>query len=657
MEMFNNSVAVSYGEIVGNVVTETNYKSLKRRGQLKVIRRGCRGTEALIDYESMPGRLKKLVIERIGDPAKALKTNYLTKAIEHDTEARSFFNNYLTSNDEHLPANRITEYITNAEILNAIGGLVADKRVKRKVMGGRGAGLWDNMAATLAQLDTKMYPHSLPENPVRLRDKLNSYKKEGYYSLIHKGYGNKLAEKLSEPGKLWALARWANMVERVTSVEHLFALYNIEAEKQGWKQLESSGTLKNYLYSEGVQDLWWGYRYGELKSKEKFSMQHSTRLPSMRDSLWYSDGTKLNYFYLGESGSIETISVYEVMDSYSEVLLGYHISKSEDFEAQFKAYKMAVQVAGHRPYQIGFDNQGGHKKLENAGFLTKLAHLSIATTPYNGKSKTIESAFGRFQQQVLKRDWFFTGQNIQSKKDESKANMEFIMANKANLPSLEDIKALYQQRRQEWNDAPHPKTGTPRLEMYMNSFNAKSPAIDLIDMVDLFWMLRPEPVTLNAYGLSFTEKKIKYDYLVYRDGKPDQLWLRKNIDQKFWIKFDPDDMSIIYLYEKDATGLRFVTAAETKVTVARGKQEQEDFEAAYIAQVNAENKVIRQHRADEMDQILAAHGLLPEQNGLVTPSIKGIGKKKKRESAGFGKAQKALSNALPVDEISIYELM
>jgi hypothetical protein len=172
-----------------------------------------------------------------------------------------------------------------------------------------------------------------------------------------------------------------------------------------------------------------------------------------------------------------------------------------------------------------------------------------------------------------------------------------------------------------------------------------------MDMVDIFWMMRPDAITLNAYGISFTEKKVKYDYLVYKDGMPDQLWLRKNIDQKFWIKFDPEDMSLIYLYQKDATGLRFVTAAETKVTVSRGKQEQEDFEASYIAQVNNENKVIRASRMGEMDAILEQLGMQPEQNGLITPKIKGVSKKGKRQAADtYGQYEKDLSNAVIDDE-------
>lgn len=646
MERFNDKVVLTGEEIIGNVCTAANYRNLTQRGSLKVVRRGCRNTPALIDYETMPEKYKQIVIKLYGDPVKVLSTNQLSNLVEHDQNARDFFNSYITVKDKYLPAERINEYIANAELLNAIGSLLKSKSAFRKLLGGTKGNIWQNIAKTLSELDRVKFPHSLPENPVRLRDKFNSYKLGGYVSLIHSGYGNNNSEKLTELAKSWLLARWANVVDRATSIEHLFSLYNAESVNQGWNPIESSQTIRNFIYSEGVKDLWWGYRYGELNAKEKFSMQHSTRLPSMRDSLWYSDGTKVNYFYLTEDGKIDTISVYEVMDAYSEVLLGYHISKSEDYEAQYKAYKMAAQFAGHRPYELGFDNQGGHKKLITAEFFDRLAHLSIKKMPYNGKSKTIENAFYRFQAQFLKQDWFFTGQNIQSKKQESKANMEFILANQKSLPSLSDLHAIYRQRHQDWNNAPHFSTGLPKIEMYRNSHNPKSEAIGLMDMVDLFWMLRPDPVTLNAYGISFKEKGVKFDYLVYKDGMPDQLWLRKNIDKKFWIKFDPEDTSLIYLYEKDTTGLRFATAAETKITVARGKQEQESFETSYITKVNNENKAIRSSRMNEMDSVLAQFNMRPEDYGLRTPGIKGVTKKNTRTKADIGTFTKKLSNVV-----------
>lgn len=675
MERHDGKLCISGSEFIesaenpNGIVSLANYKKLVMRSHIQVLRRACYGTPALIDWESLPLRYKQLYIARFGDPYKQMQDNYIASYIVRDAEAWLYYNDYRLDDGRSLPAERITEYVINAEILDAVSRIAADRKAMRKALSGSTKGIWETLAVQVAQLaeqvdelKNKKFPHTLPQNHVRLREKVKQFKADGYESLIHRGYCNKNTEKINDNARLWLLARWANMVNRITSFEHLFVEYNKEAGEHGWKKIESVTTIRNYLMQEDVKELWWGYRYGEGKSKEKFSLQHSTRMPSMRDSLWYSDGTKLNYFYLNEDGKIETISVYEVMDAYSEVLLGYHISKTEDYQAQYGAYKMAVQFAGHRPYQIGYDNQGGHRKLENGNFLNKLARLSIKTQPYNGKSKTIESAFGRFQASYLKKDWFFTGQNITAKANESKANMEFVLANKANLPSLEDIKQLYKQRRDEWNNAPHPKAkhGETRIQMYMNSHNPRTVKVELWDMVDLFWIEKPEPVMLTAYGLSFEDKKVKYSYLVYGDNNlPDQRFLRQNIDKKFVVKYDPDDMSLIMLYERDATGLRFVREARTKVEVARGKQEQEDFEAAYISRVNAENKVLRLESIEKMDAILEQHNMLPEQHGLRSPGARGLNKKG-RKQAGIGKYTKVLSNAVDMgedQEPDIYSLM
>ena len=56
------------------------------------------------------------------------------------------------------------------------------------------------------------------------------------------------------------------------------------------------------------------------------------------------------------------------------------------------------------------DNQGGHKRLEKEkgttepGFFDLICHVHRATAPYSGQSKTIESAFGRFQSQELNKE-------------------------------------------------------------------------------------------------------------------------------------------------------------------------------------------------------------------------------------------------------------
>jgi hypothetical protein len=622
----------------------------KHRAKLKILRPGKGfGSHALIDFKSVPEKYRSKCVSTYGDPHKSVKLYQFKDQIEPDDEAMEFFRRH-TINNNHLSDEKIKEYYTNAIILNAAIKESKEQKSYRKARTNLSSNTLDNIFESIIRLDKDDYPHTF-KSYERWRKVLTNYKKNGYISLVSRKGGNKNAEKINDNAKIWLLGQWANKIEIIPSAQQLLAIYNKKAETEGWKKIKNVGTIDNFL--EETRPMWYGHRYGELKAKQKYGYKHSTILPSMRDSLWYSDGTKLNYYYQDENGKVCTCSVYEVMDVFSETLLGYHISKNEDYEAQYMAYKMAMKFAGQKPYEIRYDNQGGHKKLENSDFLKKLAHLSIRTAPYNGNSKTIENAFYRLQSQVLKKDWFFTGQNIDhQKRDESKANMEFILANKANLPTLKEVIEIYKKRRDEWNNMLHFATGSRRIEMYYRSENPKATKIQLWDMVDMFWITREKPVTCSSSGISFTEKKEDYEYMVYdKNRMPDQQWLWNNVDKQFYIKLDPEDMSLIYLFEKDHNGLRFVTAAETKINIHRNIQEQPEEEPAFIKNVGDEAKRLRVQVRDNMNAILEMNNLLPEQHDMNSPLIKGVEKRKKtKRVTDIAQVQKEISNKVAVDE-------
>ena len=74
-EYYQNTLCVQSSwlleaEIVKAVGT---YKSLTQRGGLKVLRRGCRNTPALVEFDSIPESYKKEIIEKAGDPYKTAK--------------------------------------------------------------------------------------------------------------------------------------------------------------------------------------------------------------------------------------------------------------------------------------------------------------------------------------------------------------------------------------------------------------------------------------------------------------------------------------------------------------------------------------------------------------------------------------------------------
>ncbi len=656
----NNILCVHSSWIVeSGIISEPNYKQMCSRGHLKKLTTGGNGRKALIQFDTMRSDIKDKVIALAGDPYAKVTTITFTDYIEQDQKAYDFYRNFTLDSGEALPEKNIMEYCTNVNVANAISHIVNSKVSQRKALAGSKLNVWDKIATVVSELPKHTYPHSLPSNSRRLKDKVNQYLNEGYGIFIHKSFGSKNAEKINDDAKAFVLARWCDRVKRVASYGQLLREYNIEAQEQDWKIIKSEQSLINFLTDPKIEPLWYSYRFGELKFKEKFTMSFKTALPSMRDSLWYSDGTKVNLYYQDENGKMKTTNVYEVMDAYSEVFLGYHVSASEDYEAGYQAYKMAIKVSGHRPYQVKFDNGSGNTKLKNGGFFDKICRLAIKTQPYNGKSKTIESAFGRFQTQFLAQEWNWTGQNITAKKVSSHPNMEFILANVDKLPTLDEAIAIYIKRRTEWNQAPHHATGLPRIDMYFDSMNPEAPEVSPFQMVDFFWIERNAPITCNSGGVSFTEKKRQYDYVVYKEDSRtiDQDWHIRNVNQKFHIKFDPDDMSLIYLYKKTPLGLKFECAAETKVEIHRGLQEQEPWEAEYYRDQIEAVKQIRIENEKKAEENLEKHGMTANDYGFTNPNLKGINssRKNKKEKTDIAHYQKKVSEAVLTEDNQEYD--
>jgi hypothetical protein len=305
---------------------------------------------------------------------------------------------------------------------------------------------------------------------------------------------------------------------------------------------------------------------------------------------------------------------------------------------------MAIQKSGRKPYEIKYDNQGGHRKLEASDFLKNLSVHAIRTAPYNGRSKTIEHAFGVFQQQYLHRDWFFTGQNITAKKRESRQNMEFILANGKLLPTLEEIRETYRLRREEWNNAPHPKTGIPRMEMYRASVNEKTAKVTVADMIDMFGVTAKNPSTYRSSGIEIQVKNEKHAYEVLTpDGKPDRNFNRRNVGRRFYVRYRPDDMGCVSLFEKDASGeLRFIALAGTYLTVHRAMQDQTGEDLHLIRQTEHGNRAERIEEEKKRNELLEKHGLHPNQHGLNVAPLKGVTTKRKKKD--IGEIQKELSD-------------
>ena len=637
MEYYNKTLCVTFDELTnGGIISGSTLMKNVQRGNIQCARQGKgEGNYALYVYASLPMKYRMMFESKYGKPEDVLKAQELKEWVKEDSDARLFFESFeydLNGVQTRLSQKLIDEYTQNASVLRLLWERMNELTATTHALGGgRRGDLWDIVFSQSEKL-REVTGHTLPKNLSRMKEKMSQYKKIGYDALISGKVGNKNTLKITEDASRRLIALKRSRVPVLTDSQ-IFEQFNQECESKGWKPLKSVRSLKMWLESAAIEPLWHDAVYGEMSAHQKFDRRHKTQLPTMRDALWYGDGTKINLYYRDEEGKVRTTSVYEVIDAATEVFLGFCISDNEDYEAQYMAYRMAIQVSGHKPYEIVHDNQGGHKRLQNQKFFDKLCHVHRTTAPYNGASKTIESVFGRFQQQVLHKDWRFTGQNITAKKDSSRPNMEFVEANKDKLYTYEELKAAYLKARTEWNEMAHPATGEQRMKMYEQSENPETPVVTASDMIDMFWVTCDRMSTFTNSGIEITVKGKKRVYEVMSEpGVPDIEWRRKHTYQKFVVKYDPYDFQSIRLYWKDKAGeLRFERVAEPYIVIHRAIQDQTEGEAAFIRnqQKATEESRIERHVAGR--EIEYAEGVAPEQNGLTSPDMKGVSKDVQRQ--------------------------
>lgn len=637
MQRYGQTIAVTVEDLTRSddgeaVMTYTTYEKLASRKRLKKIDSGGGlGRRVQIEYSSLPERFRKRFEAKYGDPEELLRQD--KPALVINAEARRFFaglepGTFRLPNGETLPDDKVEEYTLNASVLDVLHEEVEKQRLGRNRLKQSTRIIWENILASAERLRADFH-HTLPNNEARLKDKVRTYEREGFICLVSKKFCNTNRTKITpEGGRLLVALRRSRVP--VYTLRQIFDEYNRRAERKGWKTLESMNSVTSYLERPDVAPKWWAAVYGELSARQKFDRKQQTILPGVRDALWYGDGTKLNLYYKGrdkDGGLVKkTAMVYEVIDAYSEMLLGYCIGDTENAELQRRAFRMAIETAGHKPFEIVTDNQGGQKTTDSLSFMSRICHITRKTAPHTPQAKSIESVFGRFQREVLHADWRFTGQNITATSRDSRPNSEFIGANVDNLYTFEEMCAAYADYRQRWNDLRHPESKMSRREMYLRSQNPEAPALSQYDYMEMFWSVTERPSEFTSSGITIQVAGQRYSYEVLdAEGHPDMEFRRSNTTRKFFVRYDPDDMTRVWLCTKPAVGgLRMVVPAVPYAVVHRAIQEQTPEEQAFLRETLEANKRERILRQMEGYELEVAHGVAPEQHGLHTPRLQGL---------------------------------
>lgn len=559
---------VLYKEL--NLCTYGQYHKWVQRGKIQKLRNACPGLPALVRFDTLPEAFKECIRERYGNPFDT-QHYYLEEDLLPDHEARTYFTNY-RYNGRPLTTIQINKHTLQAEIFNALQRILKTKKATQHIFNGKtkDSELWEQLTVWVHELDPERYPHKLNKHYKRLKKNYLNYIANGYHALIHGNLGNQNSAKITPGIGDWLIAYYA-LPNKPTPVM-LLAAYGKIREERDWPEL-SEGAITQYLQRPEVSRIWtlardgkdaWVKRYGwhTRRAKEEW----------FPNCYWAIDGTKLDWIhYMDNSmGMAAQLKINVVIDVFSEKIIGYSYSTTEDHTDHFKALKMAANTAGVRPYLLTYDNQAGHKSARMQELYSQLVAEQGGTHyPHRAyaKSNPIEQVFNRFQQQVVNMMWFSDGQSIKSRSMNNIPNMEFIKANKHHLKDKETLLKAFEHCVSEWNAGALLKQKGLSRNAAFGQTAPIAESLSALDILRMFWVKETRPIRYQRGGLRITIAGQEHWYEVYdNDGNIDVSFRREHVGNQFVVRYDPEALNdYIQLLRPDNGGdLALVAMAQPK---------------------------------------------------------------------------------------------
>ena len=453
----------------------------------------------------------------------------------------------------------------------------------------------------------------LPTSPSKVAAKLRAYAEQGALAVVPQWYANDNSRKVKEEQLEFMIKLFANPRKPSFELVHGWYMEAVENRRtlglEAWPEIEV-GTVKNNLMELDVQPVWWMGRNGFESWKNKYEYTALRYRPTFRDALWVVDGTKVNYYYRkpgGKKGDYwAKLQVVAVIDAATDYWLGWTFCEQEDYTSVGKSLRMALRTSGQvMPWQVQYDNDASNKK-----FFAGWAGLHFPAMPRNGQSKIIEQAFGKLQQNVMRRHEAFTGQNLTASSLNGKANPESLaqLLKEGKLLNLDETMREAAMDFHIWNETPSKRDGKTPRQRYEESQHPATPTQwSEENTLDAFGVWNERPIRYNRNGLVMQQgrERANFEVLDSVTGGPDMGFHSRQVGQSFWVKYDPEQQPVtsVGLYVEVGTTRRFVAWAETKQALPMAVADYQEGDRNRIQTVLEAKKTQRAETAGRLENI------------------------------------------------------
>jgi hypothetical protein len=582
IEKYRGEVAVEAMWLIENkVMSSSGYKQLSARHQIRVVRRGCKATPALVDYGSMPLRFKEKCVEIWGgEPGELLERKCLLREVleMHEAQCKGldswrFFSTLTDKSGKLLEEDKIEKMTNSSKILRAISECLRQIEI---ATASRGQSFsiqreFEKFGRDISVMED--LPNNLPLNGRRLLNKWKDWKENGDRVLVHgllgqegnnKKYGEDIEAVVSE------IVAQGNQLSDVMVAKILNAA-GIEIDRRRVQAIRKKNEIVNMPQRKG------------LKAYDNtVKMQADRRRPSQPMLMWVSDGWDAELYYDNGKSKYNRLNIVMVIDAYNDYIMGYAIGERECSELIIEAYRDAIYHAEAlfgiplMPWQIQSDN---YAKKSLLPYYSAICKDYTPARVGNAKEKVIEQYFRTIQSklQLLPN---YSGHNITAKKQ---LNEDFLNRNAKNglIPDREavirQLQALVEVERAEkraalyrgWDERVKEKVIMLDRGKYLLQFGEKS---------------RGNMLTPNGLKLIREGKEYKYECFDIR--------MREMRGERWTICYDMKNMNNVLAVSEDRRSM-FVLEAKEKVAMCIADVTEEDVRV--LNSIGAFNKRLTAH--------------------------------------------------------------
>lgn len=586
MQRVNGVLCATKDELVGSsLISEAYLGLLVSKKVLQIVVRGCRGRQAQYAVDSLPEKYKAEVYKRFDIPPMDRVKSLLEQLIRPLPEAVSYYHAYRLPDGRCLPADKIAQYVAEAQILEAISAYWMEHTSKRGKASRRPMGkgeFYGWMTDMIQALPQEEYPHKLPKS--RLQEKHEAYQRDGYESLIHKGYQNQNASKTGGDEQSALLLMLLGQKNNLSNSQ-VARLYNETARRLGWEELTASAVGKiaktNHLLIDAG-------RKGQTEYRARVHTAIRRTKPTRAMSYWVHDGWTVELYYqqttTDKRGTTKMVYdcrlvVVVILDASCSYPIGYAIGERECPQLIAQALRNAAHhtkelfgVMCH-PREMQYD----HYQLGALSPLYKAMSNKLSPArAKNARAKLIEPYFSRLNKTYcqLLPNWSGYGVSSKSGKGTNKDALNTLRHNTPTRAEVEgQIHTIIAQER------------ALKYEEYMSLFDGDVTDIQLERSLYLeYWgETSGRFVGQSIYGLATTIYGEQLYYESFEQG------FKAQAHQRWQVYYDPSDLTSVLAVSEDG---RYKFLLERKHLQPMAIEDQRPEDVAHLERVRTHQRKI-----------------------------------------------------------------